>query len=97
MADTFNAAAHDVLTERHRQIVEEGYAPEGDGVYHNDELSFAAAGSAVAGTSWDKSFRLWPWAMTAFKPRSRRANLVRAGALILAAIEKIDREAGKDA
>jgi hypothetical protein len=39
--------------------------------------------------------RLWPqsWAISWFKPKSRRADLVKAGALILADIELIDRAA----
>lgn len=39
----------------------------------------------------------WPWGRCDFKPRSRRADLVRAGALIVAEIERLDREAGASA
>jgi|GEM_PF-2414678 len=35
--------------------------------------------------------RLWPWAVDWFKPKDRRSNLVRAGALIIAEIERLDR------
>jgi hypothetical protein len=35
--------------------------------------------------------RLWPWDVGWWKPKTPRADLVRAGALIIAAIEKIDR------
>jgi hypothetical protein len=35
---------------------------------------------------------LWPWAPEWFKPKNRRRDLVRAGALIVAEIERIDRQ-----
>lgn len=40
----------------------------------------------------------WPWAESWLKPTSRRRDLVKAGALILAEIERLDRlrAAGKD-
>lgn len=39
---------------------------------------------------------LWPWAMTWWKPKDRRRDLVRAGALIIAEIERLDRATHKD-
>lgn len=36
----------------------------------------------------------WPWDASWWKPNARRRNLVKAGALILAEIERIDRAAG---
>ncbi|RWO20710.1 hypothetical protein [Mesorhizobium sp.] len=33
----------------------------------------------------------WPWAKSWFKPTTRRSALVKAGALIIAEIERIDR------
>ena len=35
--------------------------------------------------------RIWPWHGAAWKPKDRRSDLVRAGALILAEIERLDR------
>lgn len=37
------------------------------------------------------SFR-WPWPSKWWKPKSQRRDLVRAGALILAEIERLDRQ-----
>jgi hypothetical protein len=37
--------------------------------------------------------QMWPWEWRWWKPRSFRENLVRAGALIIAEIERIDRAA----
>ncbi|HEY3694089.1 hypothetical protein [Phenylobacterium sp.] len=34
---------------------------------------------------------LWPWAMRWWKPKDRRRDLVRAGALIIAELERLDR------
>ncbi|XAI96541.1 hypothetical protein [Microcystis phage Mae-JY35] len=39
------------------------------------------------------AMRLWPWDWSWFKPTSRRRDLVKAGALILAEIERLDRAA----
>lgn len=35
--------------------------------------------------------RLWPWSYRRWKPSDRRRNLIKAGALILAEIERLDR------
>lgn len=38
---------------------------------------------------------MWPWAERLWKPKGARADLVRAAALIVAEIERIDRAAAK--
>ena len=38
--------------------------------------------------------KAWPWAPVWWKPSNRRHNLVKAGALILAEIERLDRAEG---
>jgi len=40
-------------------------------------------------------FKHWPWSETWWKPKNRRRDLVRAGALIVAEIERLDRKAAK--
>ncbi|HRN83262.1 MAG TPA: hypothetical protein PK857_00460 [Hyphomicrobium sp.] len=40
---------------------------------------------------------LWPWAHKWWKPKGPRENLVRAGALIIAEIERLDRAAAAEA
>ena len=48
-------------------------------------------------TGWSAFLRLWPWDRKWWKPKSHRADLVRAGALIIAEIERLDRiEAQKE-
>lgn len=99
-----SAAARDVLSERRRQIEAEGWTPEHDDQHEGGELAFAAA-SYVIGVStltgavskgklsiqW--AYRIWPraWDLKWWKPKSRRENLIRAAALILAEIERLDR------
>lgn len=102
------SAIADVIKERHRQITTEGRTPERDDTYLHGELARAAGWYAFAslrfapGTTGphrlplfqDESYG-WPWALPWFKPKDRRQDLVRAGALILAEIERLDRAAAR--
>lgn len=97
------AATCDVLAERQRQIEVEGWTPEHDDEHGEGEIALAAACYAVASTPHHATehmrhitfARYWPWAADWWKPRGPRENLVRAGALILAEIERLDRTASK--
>lgn len=98
MKDTMTAAARDVLAERERQINKEGWTPERDDQYNTGELGDAAACYASvtmpAVLRRDRGGlvpRHWPWHISWWKPADRRRNLVKAGALVLAEIERIDR------
>jgi hypothetical protein len=44
---------------------------------------------------WSAFLEIWPWDRKWWKPKDRRRDLVRAGALILAEIERLDRAAAK--
>lgn len=91
-------AVEDVLAERVRQVQEEGWTAE-----HEDrnnapgDLSRAAAcySLAAAGCSNDDAAiqRFWPWLDSWWKPTNDRRNLVKAGALVIAEIERMDRAA----
>lgn len=83
-------AARDVLAERERQISAEGMTNAGDDGYRAAELPRAAAAYILNGAN-DEAPAIWPWAKAWWKPRDARANYVRAGALILAEIERLDR------
>lgn len=85
-------AARDVLVERRRQVESEGMSAEGDDRYHAAELPRAAAAYILSGAN-DEAPAIWPWPDLAWKPRDARSNYVRAAALILAEIERIDRAA----
>ncbi|NSX14041.1 hypothetical protein HTY52_08145 [Cupriavidus taiwanensis] len=88
-------AWRDVLAERQRQISAEGWTPEHDDEHDNFEMAYAAACYAMA-DDWPEEEGTpehWPWAPHWWKPKGARQNLVRAGALILAEIERRDRAA----
>ena len=89
-------AAIDVLAERQRQISAEGWTPEHDDEHEGGELSQAAAcyalHSAPVGNARDY-LRFWPWDARGWKPKDSRSDLIKAGALILAEIERLDRAA----
>jgi hypothetical protein len=90
-------ALRDVAAERARQINAEGWTEEHDDRHDCGEMANAAACYALnAGGSgeWRDSTirnRLWPWCAKWWKPKQPRRDLVRAGALILAEIERLDR------
>ena len=96
-------AAIDVLAERERQKSEEGWSPDHDDKHVNGEMAIAAAcyaaNSALRrdGDELDKyreaelRRRFWPWSREWWKPKDHRRDLVRAGALVLAEIERLDR------
>ncbi len=90
----FSQASLDVTAERRRQIEREGWAPEHDDQHNNSELALAAASYAIADRAHMSPPGFWPWDKPDFKPKDRRSNLVRAGALILAEIERLDRKNG---
>ena len=103
-------AAQDVLAERRRQIEAEGWTPEHDDEHGAGELARAAAAYALdAGNRLDphavtggEAPSFWPWhggrprEARWWKPSDPRRNLVKAGALILAEIERLDRMGGSD-
>lgn len=89
-------AARDVLAERRRQVEAEGWTPEHDDEYDGTQMARAAAcyllfGHATPGNGWVP--HQWPWDREWWKPSSDRRNLIKAAALVLADIERIDRAA----
>jgi hypothetical protein len=84
------SAARAVMDERQRQISVEGWTPEHDDAHYDEALAFAAA-CLVTAYPGDAPPAVWPWDRSFWKPKDRRSNLVRAGALILAEIERLDR------
>ena len=94
---TLADAMKDVLAERQRQISAEGWSPEHDDTHINGEMAQAAACYALNAAGWKtEALRgCWPmsWASAWFKPTDQRRDLVKAGALIIAEIERLDRAA----
>jgi len=93
-----------IAKERQRQITEEGWSTERDEQHSGGEL--VAAGACYAlnylgfyiGTRHDKGgfSDLWPWAYEWWKPTPKDPvrQLVKAGALIAAEIDKLQRQRG---
>jgi hypothetical protein len=84
-----------IAAERRRQVEEEGWTAEHDEQWINDQLSRAAACYALAGTAPTRGLvclrDLWPWDNCWWRPKTRVANLVRAGALIAAELDRMAR------
>ncbi|TMC10553.1 MAG: hypothetical protein E6J41_07990 [Chloroflexi bacterium] len=87
-----------IAAERRRQVAFEGMTPEHDDEHIHNQLSRAAA-SYIAITVWPDSYEaenFWPWNLDDFKPVDDPVpNLVKAGALIAAAIDRLLRKAGR--
>lgn len=91
------AAARDVLAERQRQIDAEGWTPEHDDQHAKGQMAGAALCYLAEDIPhWARQQAhgcYWPWDAEWWKPSSHRRNLIKAGALILAEIERLDRAA----
>ncbi|EPO8006938.1 hypothetical protein ACUHOQ_000241 [Pseudomonas aeruginosa] len=88
----------DVQAERRRQVEAEGWTPEHDDEHSHGQMARAAACYALAGSSApnDGTAALlvslaWPWDEQWWKPSTARRDLVKACALALAEIERLDR------
>ena len=105
-ANVGSKAARDVLAERLRQVEAEGWTPAHDDFHEEGELADAAAcyaagcipmAPAAASSQGHGYTSLWPWEAKWWKPGGdRRRDLVKAGALILAEIERLDRASMKE-
>lgn len=80
-----------VIAERFRQIEAEGWSAEHDASHDRGELANAGAHYAYYAGQDAPLPSTWPWARQWWKPQNFRRDLVRAGALILAEIERFDR------
>ncbi len=85
----------EIGAERERQRADEGWTPEHDDTHDKGEMALAAGCYALNAAR--ERFAdgvvpiFWPWAREWWKPKTRRRDLVRAAALIVAEIERIDR------
>lgn len=90
-----------ITEERQRQIEDEGWTPDHDDNEHNDgDLAYAGAAYALAdlyrravSKGYDPTPHCWPFKRGCFKPTpdDRIRELVKAGALIVAEIERLQR------
>lgn len=93
-------AMQDVAVERSRQQLVEGYDASHDDMATRHQLALAAMGYIQASASAQRDIasqlpppRYWPWDQKYWKPTTPRRNLVKAAALIIAEIERLDRAA----
>lgn len=86
-----------IANERRRQVEAEGWTPEHDDGHGAHELAEAAACYCLSSAEkpFDYFETMWPWDPHWFKTSSRRRDLIKAGALILAEIERLDRMAAE--
>lgn len=96
---SISLALQDVSAERARQINDECWSHKHDDAHASGELALAAACYAGDRRKFNTAApRAWPWAQEWWKPGTdRRRQLVKAGALIVAEIERLDRAAAKAA
>lgn len=83
-----------IASERQRQITGEGWTTKHDDEHAEGQLATAGAVYALCGSGWDEKSavkRYWPWDPSWLKTGDRRRCLVKAGALIVAEIDRLDR------
>lgn len=89
-----------IAEERQRQIDVEGWTAEHDDQYNKRELARAAASYAMYLSSGIEFIRtIWPWDWSWWKPSERKddiRNLAKAGALIAAEIDRLQRAANPE-
>ena len=97
-----------IKAERERQVSAEGWTPEHDDAHDNDALANAGAHyaaseserylSAVRNVHGHRVPIRWPWENDSWKPapENRIRELVKAGALIVAEIERLQRKGGAE-
>lgn len=89
-----------IADERKRQTEKLGWTPEHDDGHDGGQILDAAIAYAVAGLRQGRSpkadldlvrLMYWPWEKKWWKPEDRERNLVKAGALIAAEIDRLAR------
>ena len=97
-----NSVIAEIESERARQIIKEGWTRGHDDQHDQGALATAAASYALnAGDMVNpnrKGFakhppHFWPFDVEWWKPKTPRRDLIRAAALIVAEIERLDRAA----
>ena len=89
----------EIAAERQRQISAKGYDAGHDDMATRRQLALAAMGYVQAAVGANRDIasslpapRYWPWEEHYWKPTTPRRNLIKAAALIVAEIERLDRD-----
>lgn len=104
--DTITAprGAADIAAERTRQVAQLGWTPEHDDEHADGELRYAALcylRHAIDFEGTEEAYLAcpplagWPWENKWWKPRNRRRDLVRAGALYQAEVDRLARKGAR--
>lgn len=102
LADVAIGPVAEIVAERRRQVEQEGWSQAHDDEHDAGEMAAAAAAYALNascvlypanGTPLEAAPAFWMWDLKWWKPKDPRRDLVRAGALIVAELEKLDRDA----
>lgn len=81
-----------IEAERERQISSEGWTFEHDDDHAEGELALAAQCYVMESVQPGEGYALWPWESRWWKPSNDPIrNLVKAGALIAAEIDRVQR------
>lgn len=94
--DRSSAVTDEILLERLRQVSAEGWTPDHDDRHDDESLIQAAAAYCLMAAELPQSaMGVWPygWDRKWLKSTDPRRDLVKAGALIVAEIERLDRAA----
>jgi hypothetical protein len=75
-----------IAQERSRQVEEKGYTARHDAQHNPETLTDAAIAYCLAPEA-TRAAAWWPWDPNLFHPGDRRRELVKAGALIAAALD----------
>lgn len=95
-AIVLSPAERDLILELRRQVAEEGWTEEHDDQHTDGSLAEAAVCYASKPSrrfhwSGELAPRIWPWDPEWWKPTTLRRDLVKAAALIIAEIRRLDR------
>lgn len=80
-----------IAAERERQVTEEDWTPQHDDAHTRGQLAKAAACYAIHANGGTVSRRDWPWEGEWWKPSDPIRSLTKAGALIAAEIDRLQR------
>lgn len=86
----------EVAAERQKQVAL-GYSTVSDDAYVDRELARASAAYALNGANQRTGSLFWPWPGHSWQPADPRRDLIRAAALALAEVERLDRAAISEA
>lgn len=98
LGEFFTPGSWEIAMERRRQIQTEGWTEEHDDEHQEGDLNFAAVSYALAahevsahGEMLLASPKTWPWGAQWWKPGTAKRMLEKAGALLAAEWERLDR------